>query len=183
MGSRAAGRGVRRPGSPARSAPLARAGLIVALVTAALDQTTKLWLLFVYGLGERGAVAVNAFLDLVLTWNYGISYGLFQQDTQLGRWILVAIKIVAVVLLGWWLKQTRSRLAALCLGLIIGGAIGNAIDRIAYGAVADFLLFHITTSTFRFNWYVFNVADAAIVAGAAGLLYDSVFGQSAAKAP
>lgn len=183
MGSRTAGGGVTQLLPRLRSGSLARIGLLVALVTAALDQATKLWMLFVYDLGGRGAVAINPFLDLVLTWNYGISYGLFQQDTQLGRWVLVAIKIAAVILLGWWLKETRSRLAALCLGLIIGGAIGNGIDRIAYGAVADFLLFHITTGTFRFNWYVFNLADAAIVAGAAGLLYDSLFGHSAAKAP
>jgi signal peptidase II len=69
------------------------------------------------------------------------------------------------------------------LGLIIGGAIGNGVDRLAYGAVADFVLFHVTTSGWSFNWYVFNLADAAIVAGVAGLLYDSFQGETAAKAP
>jgi signal peptidase II len=69
------------------------------------------------------------------------------------------------------------------LGLIVGGAIGNAIDRLAYGAVADFLLFHITTQSFDFNWYVFNLADVAIVAGVVGLLYETLVGPGAAKAP
>jgi signal peptidase II len=69
------------------------------------------------------------------------------------------------------------------LGLIIGGAVGNAIDRIAYGAVADFVLLYVATATWRFDWYVFNLADAAIVAGVIGLLYESVAGDRAAKAP
>ena len=75
-----------------------------------------------------------------------------------------------------WLARAESRLTALALGLIIGGAFGNAIDRLAHGAVMDFVLFHITTPTFNFTWYVFNLADAAIVAGVIGLLYESFFG-------
>jgi len=82
-----------------------------------------------------------------------------------------------------WLARTSSRLAAFSLGLIIGGAIGNAIDRLAYGAVADFVLFHVTTATFSFNWYVFNLADVAIVAGVIGLLFETLTGTGAAKAP
>ena len=74
-------------------------------------------------------------------------------------------------------------MTALALGLIIGGAIGNAIDRLAYGAVADFVLFHATFGGSRFDWYVFNLADAAIVAGVIGLLYESLIGERAAKAP
>src|SRR6266849_4836444 len=74
-------------------------------------------------------------------------------------------------------------IVTLSLGLIIGGAIGNAIDRLAYGAVADFVLFHVTTESFSFKWYVFNLADVAIVAGVIGLLYETLMGSSAAKAP
>ena len=74
-------------------------------------------------------------------------------------------------------------LATIALGMIIGGAVGNAIDRFAYGAVADFVLFHITTATFSFNWYVFNLADVAIVAGVVGLLAETLLGPRAAKAP
>jgi signal peptidase II len=75
-----------------------------------------------------------------------------------------------------WLARAEQRLTAVALGLIIGGAIGNAIDRLAYGAVVDFVLFHITTPTFNFTWYVFNLADTAIVAGVIGLLYESFLG-------
>lgn len=160
-----------------------RLGLVAAALTAALDQASKMWLLLGYDLAAKGRVAVAPFVDLVLTWNFGISYGLLQQDTQLGRWILVAVKVGAVVLLSVWLLRARSRLTALSLGLIIGGAVGNGIDRVVHGAVADFVLLHVTTATFSFHWYVFNLADAAIVAGVAGLLYESLFGERAAKAP
>ena len=160
-----------------------RLGLVAAALTAALDQASKMWLLLGYDLAAKGRVAVAPFVDLVLTWNFGISYGLLQQDTQLGRWILVAVKVGAVVLLSVWLLRARSQLTALSLGLIIGGAVGNGIDRVVHGAVADFVLLHVTTATFSFHWYVFNLADAAIVAGVAGLLYESLFGERAAKAP
>jgi signal peptidase II len=157
--------------------------LIIALVAAAIDQAAKLWLLHVVDLGARGIVTLAPFLDLVLTWNTGISYGLFRQEGPVGQWALLALKGIAVVLLWIWLSRTSSRLTAASLGLIIGGAIGNAIDRFAYGAVADFVLFHLTTASFSFNWYVFNLADVAIVAGVVGLLYDTVMDRGAAKAP
>ena len=91
--------------------------------------------------------------------------------------------MVAVALLWIWLAKASSRLSAVALGLIIGGAIGNGIDRLAYGAVVDFVLLHMETATWRFNWYVFNLADVAIVAGVIGLLYESLAGGSAPKAP
>jgi signal peptidase II len=163
--------------------PLARFGLAVAVATTLLDQAIKLWLLFVFDLQARGIVRLTPFLDLVLIWNRGISYGLFQQDGPLGQWALLALTVIAVALLWIWLARSTSRLMVLALGLIIGGAVGNAIDRVAYGAVADFVLLHLTTGSFSFKWYVFNLADAAIVAGVAGLLYDSVAGRRAAKQP
>jgi signal peptidase II len=163
--------------------PLSRLGLAAALAAAAADQAFKLWLLFVFDIGARQRVAVTPFLDLVLVWNRGISYGLFQQDGPVGQAALLGLKIVAVALLWLWLARSGLRLTAVSLGLIIGGALGNAIDRFAYGAVADFVLLHLTTATWSFNWYVFNLADVAIVAGVAGLLYDSVVGDRAAKAP
>ncbi len=162
---------------------LTRFALAVALVAAAIDQATKLWLLFVFDLGTRGIVTLTPFLDLALVWNTGISYGLLRQEGPLGQWVLLALKAIAVILLWIWLARTSSRLTALSLGLIIGGAIGNAIDRLAYGAVADFVLFHVTTASFSFKWYVFNLADVAIVAGVIGLLYETVVGGDAAKAP
>jgi signal peptidase II len=158
-------------------------GLAAALLTCALDQAIKLYLLFPYDLAARGRVQVLPFLDLVLAWNRGISYGLFQQDGPFGQWALLALKAVAVALLWIWLARTDTRLTAISLGLIIGGAIGNAIDRLAYGAVADFVLLHLTTASFSFNWYVFNLADAGIVAGVVGLLYESLLAGRAVKAP
>ena len=95
----------------------------------------------------------------------------------------LALKAAAVAVLWVWLARAELRLTALALGLIIGGAFGNAIDRIAYGAVVDFVLFHIKTPSFSFVWYVFNLADAAIVAGVIGLLYEYVLGAAPQKRP
>ena len=163
--------------------PLTRLGLIVAAVACALDQAAKLWLMFSFDLANKGLVHLTSFFALVLTWNPGISYGLFPQDTDFGRYTLLALKTGAVAILWVWLARAETKLTALSLGLIIGGAFGNAIDRVAYGAVMDFVLFHIDTETVKFAWYVFNLADAAIVAGVIGLLYESFFGGHAAKAP
>jgi signal peptidase II len=116
-------------------------------------------------------------------WNTGISYGLFQQQGLSTLWALLAFKVAAVVLLWIWLARASSRLTALALGLIIGGAIGNAIDRLHWPGVMDFVLFHVETASWRFAWYVFNLADIAIVAGVIGLLYDSLRARGAVKAP
>jgi signal peptidase II len=163
--------------------PLTRQGLVIAIASAGIDQLSKLWLIYVFDLRARMPVRITPFLDLVLVWNKGISYGLFQQDGPFGQWTLFALKVGAVALLWLWLARAESKLTAMALGLIIGGAAGNAVDRLLHDAVADFILFHITTESINFNWYVFNLADAAIVAGVAGLLYESVFGDRAAKAP
>ncbi len=163
--------------------PLTAFGLVTAVVACIFDQASKLWLLNIFDLANKGVVKLVPFVDLVLTWNTGISYGWFQQETAFGQWALLAVKVAAVVLLWIWLARAGSRLSALALGLIIGGAVGNGIDRLAYGAVADFVLLHAETATWRLNWYVFNLADVAIVAGVAGLLYESFWGDSAPKAP
>jgi signal peptidase II len=163
--------------------PLTRLGLVVALVGAALDQAVKLWLVNGFDLGGRGVVTFAPFLDLVQTWNTGISYGLFPQEGPLGPWVLLAFKALAVALLWVWLARASSRLTALALGLIISGALGNAIDRLHWPGVMDFALLHIAIGGVRYNWYVFNLADTAIVAGVIGLLYESVAGDGAVKAP
>ena len=163
--------------------PLTRFGLLVAASTAVADQAVKLWLLRGVGLTEHVPVRLGPFIDLQLEWNTGISFSLFHQTGPLGQWALLGVKIIAVVLLWVWLAHAGARLTALALGLIIGGAIGNAIDRVLHGAVVDFVLFHITTATWTFRWYVFNLADAAIVAGVVGLLYESTLARDAAKAP
>jgi signal peptidase II len=165
--------------------PLSRIGLLAALTTAAADQALKLWLLYIFDLPARGVVPVAPFLDLVLIWNKGISYGLFQQEGPFGQWALLGLKLAAVILLWVWLARSESRLTACSLGLIIGGAMGNAIDRLHWldRGVMDFLLLHLTVGGQRYNWYVFNWADTAIVAGVIGLLLDSFVGGGAAKQP
>jgi signal peptidase II len=160
-----------------------RPGVIAGLAVLALDQASKLWLLKVFDIAHRGAVKLTPFFDLVLTWNVGISFGWFQNDSQLAQISLMIIKAVAVIVLAIWMAWSRTLVATVALGLIIGGAIGNAIDRFAYGAVVDFALFHVQIGGNTFNWYVFNLADVAIVAGVAALLYESFLGVPAAKAP
>lgn len=146
-----------------------RLGLTVVALVFILDQASKLWLLFGVGLAENGPFAVAPFMDIVLAWNRGISYGLFQQDGAFGRWFLVALSFVAAIWLWRWMWHAGRRLTIISLALIIGGALGNGVDRAVYGAVVDFVHLHYGD----FSWYIFNVADAAIVVGVAGLLYES----------
>jgi signal peptidase II len=160
-----------------------RPGIFAALAVLALDQASKFWLLKVFDITHRGAVEVTPFFDLVLALNTGISYGWFQNESATGQAILLAVKAAAVILLAVWMARSRTLLATIALGLIIGGAVGNAVDRFTYGAVVDFALFHVQIGGKTFNWYVFNLADVAIVAGVAALLYDSFLGVPAAKAP
>jgi signal peptidase II len=163
--------------------PPLRAGIIAAVITLILDQASKLWLLFVFDIARRGSVKVTPFFDLVLAWNIGISFGWFQSDSPAAQIALMAVKALAVVALAIWMTRSRTLLTTIALGLIIGGAIGNAIDRFAYGAVVDFVLLHVQIGEKTLNWYVFNLADVAIVAGVAALLYESFLGVPAAKAP
>jgi signal peptidase II len=162
--------------------PLSALGMWWAVLTLVVDQSHKWWMLAIYRIQERGKVAVTPFLDLVYLKNPGISYGLLPLDSHYGQWLLAGFAGLAVLALAVWLARgVATRLVAASLGMIMGGAIGNAIDRLVLGGVADFFQVH----AFGFYWYVFNIADAAIVAGVCGLLYDS-FGLSrnrAAKSP
>jgi signal peptidase II len=160
-----------------------RPGIIAAVATLLIDQASKLWLLYVFHLGDRGRVTITPFFDLELAQNIGISFGWLQNDSQFVQTGLMAVKALAVVALAIWMARSRTLLAVVGLGLIIGGAIGNAIDRLAYGWVVDFALFHLDIGGNTYNWYVFNLADTAIVAGVFALLYDSFLGVGAAKAP
>lgn len=146
-------------------------GLLALGGTLIIDQGDKLWMLFVYRISERQPVRVGPFLDLIVAWNPGISYSLLRATTKLERYLLLGFALGAIVLLFVWLWRSRSRLSALALGLIVGGALGNAYDRWAYGAVADFFRFHVGD----LSWYIFNLADVAIVAGVALLLLESLF--------
>ena len=163
--------------------PRLRLGLLAGLATLVIDQASKLWLLYVFDLPNRGTVKVTPFFDLYLAWNIGISFGWLQNEGALAQYGLMAVKAVAVVALAIWMARSETKLATAALGMIVGGAIGNGIDRLAYGAVVDFALFHVEIGGTVYNWYIFNLADVAIVAGVAGLLYDSFFGGPAAKAP
>ncbi len=163
--------------------PTFRFGLLVAVLACIADQASKLYLLFGYDLASHAPVSLGPFFALVYARNTGISYGLFQTEGPLGQIVLLAFKIAAVIALVVWLARTTNRLSAASLGLIIGGALGNGIDRLAYGWVFDFVFFHIHTGTWQFNWYVFNLADAAIVVGVVGLLYESLRGPAPQKRP
>lgn len=152
--------------------PFSALGLSIAALTLLIDQAHKAWMLYIYDIGAKGVVTLTPFFDLVLVWNRGVSYGLFPQEGGPGRWILILFAFAATLALTAWLARVTAPLPAVAIGLVVGGAIGNAIDRILYGAVADFFSLH----AFGYQWYVFNIADTAIVAGVAGLLYESFFG-------
>jgi lipoprotein signal peptidase len=147
-----------------------RWGALAGLLVLVADQASKWWVLDVFHLPERGSVPLLPVLNLTMVWNQGVTFGLFHQDGATGPWILAAVALAVVVLLVVWLVRAESALVAAALGAIGGGAIGNVLDRIRFGAVVDFIHAH----AFGWSWYVFNVADAAIVCGVAALLLDGV---------
>ena len=149
--------------------PLAPLVLALAALVFGLDQTHKWWMLNIYDIASQQPVSLTSFFDLVLTWNKGISYGLLPTQQQ---WMLIALGIIVSLILWIWAGRSGSVLTAAALAIIIGGALSNALDRAIRGAVADFFHFHVGS----FNWYVFNIADVAIVAGVAVLLYQSLAG-------
>ncbi|MFI5011435.1 MAG: signal peptidase II [Hyphomicrobiales bacterium] len=156
-----------------------RLGAALAVTTVILDQLSKFYLLRALRLpGERSPVVIAPFLDLSFVWNHGISYGLFQQDSEFGRWILVGLSVAAVCAIGVWLSRTQSRMTGVALGLIAGGALGNALDRALYGAVIDFLHLHGGAVPWLDFPYSFNLADAAISLGVVLLLAESVFSKA-----
>lgn len=161
--------------------PLSRLGLGVAATTFAIDQAHKFWMIWVYDIASKGRVAVTPFLDLIYMLNPGISYSLLELSGPLGQGLLAAFAGLVALAIVYWLARTGSRLSALSLGLVMGGALGNALDRLTLGGVADFFSLH----AFGFYWYVFNLADVAIVAGVVGLLYESLIGsrKTAANGP
>ncbi len=144
-------------------------GMLVAVCALIGDQLHKWWMLSVVEIAQGNQIVVTSFLNLVYVSNKGISFGMFQQDSN-GQLFLAAFSFfVALVLMIWLARAGNSNLMAVSVGLIAGGAVGNAIDRLHLGGVADFFDFHI----FAYHWPAFNIADAVIVAGVLGLLYDS----------
>jgi signal peptidase II len=150
--------------------PLSQLGYTVLLLTLAFDQAHKWWMLLIYRIQDKGRIAVTPFLDLVYVKNTGVSYGLFLQDSARGQWLLAGFALLATLIMAVWLARgVTERLVAVGLGLIMGGALSNGLDRLLMGGVADFFSLH----ALGYYWYVFNIADMAIVAGVAALLYDS----------
>ena len=146
-------------------------GLVVAVAAAALDQASKAAVLAHFG--ETGCAphraVVNSFLDLVLTCNRGVSFGLFDQ-TGLNALVFSVVAALVVLLLVYWLSRIGSTFLAVAIGLIIGGAVGNVVDRLRFGGVIDFLYFHAGA----WYWPAFNLADSAICLGVAAMLLDGL---------
>ncbi len=142
----------------------------VFLLILVLDFLTKQWALA--RLTDQGFIEVTSFFNLVLVWNRGVSFGMFQAGSEEGRWLLVGVALVVSAVLVIWLWRERRSLPRLAIWLILAGALGNVVDRVRYGAVVDFLDFH----AFGYHWPAFNVADSAIVVGAVALVGDSLLG-------
>jgi signal peptidase II len=158
--------------------PWSKLGLKVAVVSLVLDQVHKWWMIGPFQIESKRRVIVTPFLDLVYTINKGVSYGML--SGVVGPQALSSFALLAsFALIVWLAKGATNRVMAWSLGLIIGGAVGNAIDRFHLGGVADFFQLH----AFGYTWYIFNIADVAIVAGVLGLLYDGIMSTESSSQP
>ena len=148
-----------------------RFGLAVAAAVLVADQASK-WLILDTVMQPPRSLEITGFFNLVMVWNPGVSFGMFGDSGEVGRWVLTLFALAISAFLLNWLRQVDRRFPALAIGMVIGGAIGNVVDRVRFGAVADFLDFHLL----GYHWPAFNVADSAITVGVAILLIDSLFG-------
>ena len=149
---------------------LAQMGGLIAVISLIADQATKWWILEGIMQPPR-VIPMTPFFNLVLTWNNGVSFGLFNNNNELNALILSVLAIAIVIFLILWLRKAENKRMAIGLGLIIGGALGNVIDRGIHGAVVDFLDFYVNS----YHWPAFNVADSCITIGAVILIFDSLF--------
>ncbi|MDT8329748.1 signal peptidase II [Roseomonas gilardii] len=160
------------PATPARMIPL---GLVAAVLVLVADQASKWWMGEVLRLPERGHVPLFSAgpfsLDLSMVWNRGVTFGLMAGDAPWHGWLLAGLALVITLILLRWMARAETRPVAVALGAVIGGAIGNVIDRLRFGAVFDF----VDASFGGWHWYVFNIADAAIVLGVIALVADALF--------
>jgi signal peptidase II len=161
--------GDERERNPVKSTKLGWSAYGLAALVIALDQAVKHWVLAVLDLPQRATMAVAGPLHLTMVWNQGVSFGLLRAEHDVVRWALVAFSLIVAVMLANWARRAERPLSAAGLGLVIGGALGNAIDRARFGAVVDF----VDVSRLMFPW-VFNVADSAITVGVILLLLDSM---------
>ena len=150
-------------------------GLLAGLVVFAADQLSKWWVLNVLDLPALRQVVLLPVLNLTMVWNRGVTFGLLNGLGDWGHVLLAAVAVAVVAALGVWLRRAETRTMGIAIGAIAGGAIGNVIDRIRFGGVVDFIHAHIDTPWGDFSWYVFNVADAAIVCGVATLILETTF--------
>lgn len=153
---------------------IGRRRFMIALYLGALvvmcDQLSKWWLVNI-AMRPPHVMEVTSFLNLVLVWNKGVTFGLLSRmDHHVMSYFLIAVAAIILFLLGRWLWRTSSSLVAIGLGAVMGGAIGNVLDRLRFGAVVDFIDFYYQ----NYHWFAFNVADAAIVTGVCLLLLDSL---------
>lgn len=141
----------------------------VALLTFVADQISKYFVVHWLNLAQRLAIDVYPpFLNLRMAWNYGVNFGLFAEDNHLTRWVLITVALIISLAVFWWVsRETPNTLGRISAGLLVGGALGNVIDRIIYGAVADFL--NMSCCGFN-NPFSFNIADIAVFVGAVGLV-------------
>ncbi|MCF8473188.1 MAG: signal peptidase II [Emcibacter sp.] len=154
-----------------------RLGLMIALGALFLDRISKWWIMDMLELPKIQMVKILPIFNLQWAENKGISFSLLSAESDFGRWVLVVVTILIVIGLGIWLKNVQTRLQAVAIGLVIGGAIGNIYDRTLFGYVADFLHFYVGDWSFA----IFNVADSCITIGAGLLIWDSFFGTSTKK--
>ncbi len=145
-------------------------GCVAALAVLVADQASKAWILYVIDLPSVGSIPVLPVLNLTMVWNRGVTFGMLDGLGAAGAWILTLVALAVVVALFLWLRRAETSLVASALGAIAGGAVGNVLDRLRFGAVVDFIHAH----AWGYSWYVFNVADAAIVCGVAALVLDSL---------
>jgi signal peptidase II len=152
-----------------------RIGLVVAALLLAADQASKWWILKELRLPEKGHVPLLALgpfgLDLSMVWNRGVTFGLLSGDGPWNHLILALLAGAIALFLLRWLARAETRMTAVALGAVIGGAVGNVMDRLRFGAVVDF----VDAYAWDWHWYVFNIADAGIVCGVAALIADALF--------
>lgn len=159
------------PAPEMKMSAFTRSGLIAAVAVIALDQATKWWIVTKVMQPPRG-IPVTSFFNLVMGWNRGVSFGMFNNHSDFNVWFFSGLSLFIVAVLAVWLYRVKAMLTALAIGLVIGGALGNVVDRLRFGAVADFLDFHVA----GYHWPAFNVADASITVGAVVLVLESLFG-------
>jgi signal peptidase II len=146
----------------------------LAAVVFLLDQAVKWWIISVVELESKGSIPILPVFSLTWVENRGVSMGLLTADSDLGRWLLVALTGLIAAVVAVWIRREKQWPEALALGLVLGGALGNIVGRIRFGYVVDFVHLHWGPWSF----YVFNVADAAISVGVAILLLRALFGKS-----